>query len=137
MMNLFKILKKSKGSEKDRQDAKIALSQKEQHDEILGRFQEKTYRVIQIIVTFVILAVFLIVGIIFADESVRIYIVGAILIVFLIQIVEFFLYPKIKKILITKKESKSNNKKKTNKKENKPINNNIDAEIERIKKSVK
>ena len=136
-MNLFKILKKSKGNQQDKQEAKIALSQKEQHDEILGRFQEKTYRVIQIIVTFVILTIFLIVGIIFADESVRAYIVGAILLVFLIQIVEFFLYPKIKKILIARKENKVNTKKKTNKKENKSMHNNIDAEIERIKKSVK
>ena len=136
-MNLFKILKKSKGNQQDKQEAKIALSQKEQHDEILGRFQEKTYRVIQIIVTFVILTIFLIVGIIFADESVRAYIVGAILLVFLIQIVEFFLYPKIKKILISRKENKVNTKKKTNKKENKSMYNNIDAEIERIKKSVK
>lgn len=146
-MRLFEMLKKSKGSYEDRREVEIALAQKEAKDEAISIIQAKTIRNIQTIATFLILIVFLVIGVMATEGMTRWFVVGAIALVFLVEIVEIFLWGKMKAAWKRRKEQKATTpkKKKTKAKTisqkstpaKKTKTKDIDDEIERIRRSLK
>lgn len=146
-MRLFEMLKKSKGSYEDRREVEIALAQKEAKDEAISIIQAKTMRNIQTIATFLILIVFLVIGVMATEGMTRWFVVGAIALVFFVEIVEIFLWGRMKAAWEWRKEQKvrTPKKKKTRAKttsqkatsSKKVKTKDIDDEIERIRRSLK